>query len=165
MDKSEYLIARVGVMKLGVYCRDVENVYSGKIKIVKLFSQGGFYIGIATINGETMQVLDLRQRIGLEKISGSQELTLITFNTGAKYNIALLVDEIIGMQSILVDSIQKNDSFLDARADNIGLLFPTVVIVNKLKCHAETELIHLLDSTYLDKTEPVSDDSGELELF
>jgi len=169
-DKSEYLIARIGSMKLGVYCRDVENVYSGKIKLVKLFSQGGFYVGIATIAGETLQVIDLRKRIGLQDIKVAQNLTVITFNTGGESDIAVIVDEIIGMKRVTLECIHKNDKLYDYRNDNIGLLFPTVALINDEKLYNDntsetTELIHLLDSTYLDKTEPLSEDSGLLELF
>ena len=34
MDKNEYLVARVGDIRLGVYCRDVENVYCSNIKFI-----------------------------------------------------------------------------------------------------------------------------------
>jgi len=165
MDKSEYLIARVGHIKLGVYCRDVENVYSEKIKLVKLFYQGSIFRGLATINGSVMQVLDLRRRIGLEQRAQGELLTLISFNTGASNSIAVVVDEIIGMQRVNSDCIQKNSKLFEQRTENVGLLFPTVAVIDSKVGAAKEELIHLLDSTYLEKTEPIIEDSGELELF
>lgn len=45
MEKSEYLVAKVGNIKLAVYCRDVENVYSGNYSLVKLFYKCDFFAG------------------------------------------------------------------------------------------------------------------------
>ena len=95
MNKTEYLIARVGRMKFGVYCRDVDNVFTGKVNIVKLFYQDSIFRGLITIHGQLMQVLDLRKRIGLMDSENSVELTLVTFNIGANTIIAVVVDEII----------------------------------------------------------------------
>ena len=159
MDKNEYLVARVGHLNLGVYCRDVQNVYTENVKLVRLFYQGDIFRGVASIGGEVMQVIDLRRRIGMGSESNSELLTLISFKTDVSKTIAVVVDEIVGMQRITNDKIQKNDRFMSGRADNIDLLFPMVAMIG------ENDLIHLLDSTYLDKTEPLVEESGELELF
>ena len=164
MNKTEYLIARVGRMKFGVYCRDVENVFTGQVNLVKLFYQDSMFRGLITINGKLMQVLDLRKRIGLTSNS-SVELTLVTFNIGADTVIAVVVDEIIGLQRVLTSCIHKNDDFYEHRLKNIGLLFPMVANVPCLNNPETNELIHLIDSTYLNKTEPIVEESGELELF
>jgi len=165
MDKNEYLIARVGHIKLGVYCRDVENVYSQHLKVVKLFYQDNIFRGITNINGQVMQVLDLRTRIGLEQRQQGEHLTLISFNTGSANCVAVIVDEIIGMHRVAAECTQKNDSFYEARARNIGLLFPTTAMISLSKNKEELQLIHLLDSTYLENEDPITDDAGELELF
>ena len=68
------------------------------------------------------------------------------------------------MQRIESDSIITNEKYFDSRANNIGLLFPTVALMPS-KCGVSKELIHILDSTYLDKTEPIIEEAGELELF
>ena len=164
MDKNEYLVARVGCIKIAVYCRDVENVYSGNYSLVKLFYQGDFFRGLTTINGRIMQVLDLRRRIGMEERLKGQHLTMVSFNTGGKNSIAVVVDEIVGMQRIDDNSIRKNEKHFENRAANIGLLFPTVAMMPS-HFGAGDELIHILDSTYLEKTEKVHEDAGELELF
>jgi len=165
MNKTEYLIARVGRMKFGVYCRDVENVFTGKVNLVKLFYQDSMFRGLVTIHGKLMQVLDLRKRIGLMGSESSVELTLVTFNIGADTVIAVVVDEILGLQRVLSSCIQKNAEFYEHRLNNIGLLFPMVANVPCLDIPGNNELIHLIDSTYLNKTEPIVEESGELELF
>ncbi len=168
MDKNEYLIARVGPIKLGAYCRDVENVYSDKFRLYKLFYQDGFFRGLTVLNNKIMQVLDLRKRIGMAEREKEDHLTLISFNTGAKNRLAVVVDEIIGMQSISSDCIRKNDKSLSNRKDNIDLLFPMVAVMNDGSSKGTVKddgLIHLLDATYLEKSEPIIDDAGELELF
>jgi chemotaxis signal transduction protein len=161
MDKSEYLIARIGRLNLGVYCRDVQNVYTEKVKLVKLFYQGDIFRGIASIGGTVMQVIDLRRRIGMDLSSEPQTelLTLISFKTDVSKTIAVVVDEFIGLQSVSVGAIQKNESLLSESEGNIDLLFPMVAKIGN------GEFIHLLDSTYLDKTEPLVEESSELELF
>jgi chemotaxis signal transduction protein len=164
MDKDEYLVAKVGHIKLAVYCRDVENVHSGNFSLVKLFYQGAFFRGMTTISGKIMQVLDLRRRIGIEQRLKGEQLTLIIFNTGGVNSIAVVVDEIIGMKRIDSQLIQKNEEHFSKRANNIGLLFPTVALMPCEK-GINDELIHILDTTYLDKSEAIQEDAGELELF
>jgi len=161
MDKSEYLIARVGHLNFGVYCRDVQNVYTEKIKLVKLFYQGDIFRGVASIGGTVMQVIDLRRRIGmtLESEPETELLTLISFKTDVSKTVALVVDEIIGLQRVAINSIKKNEHLLYAGVGNIDLLFPMIAKIGN------DEFLHLLDSTYLDKTEPLVEESGELELF
>ena len=161
MDKSEYLIARVGQLNFGIYCRDVQNVYTEKVKLVKLFYQGDIFRGLASIGGTVMQVIDLRKRIGmsLEAEPQTEFLTLISFKTSISKTIAVVVDEIVGLLSDSVGSIQKNDHLLSVNEGNIDLLFPMIAKIGK------GEFIHLLDSTYLDKTEPLVEESSELELF
>ena len=161
MDKSEYLIARVGHLNLGIYCRDLQNVYTEKVKLVKLFYQGDIFRGVASIGGTIMQVIDLRRRIGMD-LRGqpiSELLTLISFKTDVSKTIAVVVDEIMGLQRVPINAIQKNEHLLSKGVGNIDLLFPMIAKIG------QDEFIHLLDSTYLDKTAPVVEESSELELF
>ena len=170
MNKNEYLIARVGHINLGAYCRDVENVYSDNIRLFRLFDQGGFFLGLTILNNQVMQVLDLRRRIGMSEREKTDFMTLITFNTGAKNRLAVVVDEIVGMKRVTEECIQKNNKLLGNRKDNIDLLFPMIAIMpNSSNTQGQgsnnSDLIHLLDSTYLEKHQPILEDSGELELF
>ena len=73
--------------------------------------------------------------------------------------IAVVVDEIIGLQRVSISSIQKNGHQLNEGSGNVNLLFPLVAKIGN------DQFIHLLDSTYLDKTEPLVEESSELELF
>lgn len=159
MDKCEYLVASVAGLKFGIYCRDVRNVYSEKLNIAKLFYQGQIYRGITRINGNLMQVLDLRRRIGMPNQSNSEHLTLISFQTEMSKIIAVVVDEIVGMKRINTDQIVPHNKNINNKQQNIDLLFPTIAVMD------DGDLIHLLDSTYLDKTDPIEEDAGELELF
>lgn len=165
MDTNEYLIARVGKIRLGVYCRDVENVYSENIRLYRIFQDGGFFRGVTILNKNIMQVLDLRRRIGMEDREKIDLMNLISFNTGGQNRLAVIVDEIIGMKSIPTDCIRKNDKTLENRKDNIDLLFPLIAVINDGSNSQDDGLIHLLDATYLEKIEPIIEDSGELELF
>lgn len=167
MDKNEYLIAQVGQIKLGVYCRDVENVYSDKIRLYRIFYQDGYFRGLAILNGQVMQVLDLRRRIGMQDREKTDHMTLISFNTGVKSCLAVIVDEIIGMKSIASDCIHKSDKTLNNRKANIDLLFPLVAVLNDSNSNSKLNdgLIYLLDSTYLEKHQAIIEDAGELELF
>jgi chemotaxis signal transduction protein len=114
-----------------------------------------------------MQVLDLRRRIGMEEREKADKMTLITFHTGTQTHLAVVVDEIIGMKTITNDMIRKNDKTLSNRQQNIDLLFPMIAVLNDgtRQSGQGDSLIHLLDSTYLEKHEPIIEDSGELEFF
>lgn len=159
MNTEEYLIARVGSLKLGIFCKDVLNVHSQSIKLVRLFYQGRIFRGIATINGQIMQVIDLRKRIGMAERYATERLTAISFQTGLEQKFAVIVDEILGMKSIGLDAMQKSDPRLSTQIDNIHLLFPAVAVLG------EVDLVHLMDATYLEKLEPIQEEAGELEMF
>lgn len=161
MDTNEYLVARVGEMHLGIYCRDVKNVYSQRIRLVRLFYQGRIFRGIARVNDQIMQVIDLRRRIGMEERMDGDRLTLISVQTDVSNILAVVVDEIIGMKSIHSEQIHPHQGHLNNTRDNVNLLFPMVAVTN----NKDGDLIHILDSTYIDKLEPITEDAGDLELF
>ncbi len=159
MDTDEYLVARVGGIKLGIYCRDVKNVYSQKLKLVKLFYQGRIFRGITRINGQVMQIIDLRRRIGMADRLDEEHLTVISFQTDMSNTIAVVVDEIEGMRTINQEQLKSHSSNLNNSQDNVDLLFPMIAVLD------DGQLVHLLDSTYLDKLEPILEEAGDLELF
>jgi hypothetical protein len=73
---------------------------------------------------------------------------------------AVLVDEILGMKVVHDAQITQQSSNLRNRHQNIHLLFPQVAILD------DKSMIHLMDSTYVEKTEPVEEEcSGDLEFF
>ena len=100
----------------------------------------------------------------MEQRLKGEKLTMVCFNTGGANSLAVVVDDIIGMRRIDSDSIVKNEKHFEKRAENIGLLFPTLALVPCPRSKSE-ELIHIIDSTYLDKVDPITEDAGELELF
>jgi len=160
MITDEYLVARIGAMVFGIYCRDVKNVYSEKIKLVKLYYQTRIFRGVAHIDGQVMQLIDLRRRVGMEDHSGGEMLTVISFQTNMSTVFGVVVDEIIGMKKVSEDQLITHSSSLNNSNANINLLFPMVALLE------DGEMIHLLDSTYLDKTEQVlEEETGDLELF
>ncbi len=156
---QDYLIARVGAISIGIFCKDVLNVHSDSIRLVKLFYQGRIFRGIAQIHGQIMQVIDLRKRIGLDEPQASEQLTAISFQTGVEQRFAVIVDDIIGMKSIDSSVMQKTQVRFNRQLDNIHLLFPVVAVLG------QNELIHLMDATYLEKLEPIAEQAGELEFF
>ena len=160
-DTNEYLVAKVGDMKLGIYCRDVKNVYAQRIKLVRLFYQGHIFRGIARVNDKLMQVIDLRRRIGMPDNMQDEFLTLISVQTDVSKLLAVVVDEIIGMKSITSEQLHAHQGNLNNSRDNVNLLFPMVAVLDD----KGGELIHILDSTYIDKLEPIAEDAGDLEFF
>jgi len=158
---EDYLISRVGDLRLGIFCKDVLNVHSHShsIRLVKLFYQGRIFRGIAMINGEVTQVIDLRRRIGMAELKASEQLSAISFQTGVSQRFAVIVDEIIGMKTISTSSMQKTELYRISQLDNIHLLFPVVAVLG------QKELVYLMDATYLDKLKPVVEEAGELEFF
>lgn len=156
---QDYLIARVGALRIGLYCKDVLNVHSDSIRLVKLFYQGRIFRGIAHIHDQIVQVIDLRKRIRMDEQEAAEQLTAISFQTGVAQRFAVIVDEIIGMKSIDASAMQKTQVRFSRQVDNIHLLFPVVAVLG------QNELIHLMDATYLEKLEPIVEQAGELELF
>ncbi len=169
MDTDEYLVARVGELKLGIYCRDVKNVYAQRINLVRLFYQGRIFRGIAEVNGQVMQVIDLRRRIGMQEKDPGELMTLISVQTDMSKVLAIVVDEIIGMKCITQAQLHAHHEQLNNSQDNVNLLFPMVAVMSDEKDGPMggkmSELIHVLDSTYIDKLEPITEDAGDLEFF
>ena len=159
MITDEYLVARVGELYFGIYCRDVKNVYSQELKLAKLHYQKSIFRGITHINGQLMQVVDLRRRIGMGAQQEADILTLISFQTDMSNMFAVVVDQIIGMKRLPQDRLMQHPAHTNNSRDNINLLFPMVAMLD------DGKMIHLLDSTYLDKTEPIQEEAGDLEFF
>lgn len=157
---QEYLVARVENMKFGIYCRDVEHVYEQRINVARLCGQSSIFRGIVNINGKTMTLIDLRRRIGVESASATEKHTLICFQTSMAATYAVLVDEILGMKVVHNDQITQQSSNVFNRYQNIHLLFPQVAVLD------DKSMIHIMDSTYVEKTEAVAEEcSGDLEFF
>jgi chemotaxis signal transduction protein len=156
---TEYLIASIGKIKIGIECHDIRNVYRQALKITPVSNQDPIYIGITSLAGSTLPVIDLRIRARLEPAAATALHNIITFQTSMTLQLAILVDEIIGMEGINLDNTQKANSNLHNKNYNLNLLFPSVAILK------DKSLLHIMDSTYLDKLEPIAEDSGELEMF
>jgi chemotaxis signal transduction protein len=158
MADEEYLIARVHNLRLGIHCRDVKHVYTQRLTISRMVGQAHIFRGIANIDGEIVNLIDLRRRIGMRDAAETDVKTLIAFQTNLSSVYAVIVDEIIGMQKISESKLQQHQTNLNNANQNINLLFPMVA------CMQDDSLVHLLDSTYLEKTEAV-EDAGSLEFF
>ncbi len=156
---KEYLIGHIGSIIVGFSSQDVSGVFNNDVKIHPLVHQSDIYLGICQIHKKTMQVIDLRKRLRLRSAQ-QDHLTsqhIVTFETGL--SIALVVDIIDGLKRIETESIERFTGTI-GHDMNIDLLFPNI---GKL---ADGKIVHLMDATYLDKIDPISnDDSGELELF
>ncbi|TNC80041.1 MAG: hypothetical protein C9356_15995 [Oleiphilus sp.] len=159
MITEEYLVARVGDLYFGIYCRDVKNVYSQQLKLAKLHYQTSIFRGITHINGQLMQIVDLRKRVGMCAREEPEQLTLISFQTDMSNLFAVIVDQILGLKRLPQNKIMHHPGHINNSLNNINLLFPMVALLD------DGQMIHLLDSTYLAKTEPVKEEAGDLELF
>lgn len=73
--------------------------------------------------------------------------------------LAILVDDIIGMEGLNLSTLQKANNNLHNQQSNLNLLFPMIAILK------DKSLLHIMDSTYLDNLKPIDEDSGGLELF
>lgn len=156
---TEYLIASIGKIKIGIDCHDILNVYRQHLKILPITNQHPIYIGIISLANKTLPVIDLRKRANLQPNSAAHIQNIITFQTGTTRCLAVLVDEILGMESLNPSNIQHANSNLHNQQSNLNLLFPGIAILK------DQSILYIMDSTYLDKLEAVAEDSGELELF
>ncbi len=156
---SEYLIALIGKIKIGIECHDILNVYRQELKITPVSNQEAFYVGITSLANQTLPVIDLRKRLHMQPMGISELYNVITFKTGMNRQLAILVDDILGMEGLNSSSLQKANSNLHNQQDNLNLLFPMIATLK------DQSLIHIMDSTYLDNLKPVDEDSGGLELF
>lgn len=156
---TEYLIATIGKIKIGIDCHDIRNVYRQALKIIPIANQDPIYAGITSLANQTVPVIDLRKRAHLPSTAATGIHNIITFQTGMTRQLAILVDDIIGMEGINLSDIQKANDNLHNQQANINLLFPTIAILK------DQSLLHIMDSTYLDRLEAIAEDSGELELF
>lgn len=156
---TEYLIAQIGKIKIGIDCHDILNVYRQELKIIPISNQDPIYAGITSLAGKTLPVIDLRKRAHLQPTAEAGIHNIITFQTGATRQLAILVDDIIGMEGLNLSTMQKANSNLHNQQSNLNLLFPMIAILK------DNSLLHIMDSTYLDNLKPIAEDSGELELF
>lgn len=159
-EENEYLIIRSGRVKFGLYAKDIFNVYNDVPKIRPLARQGDMYAGITLINDKIVRVIDFKKRLAMNSFSatGDELKRMIVFHTSLEDFLGILVDEIIGFRTILQDEMVKHD--LKNTRMNMNLLLPRVAKSE------DNSLIMIIDTTYIDKIEPiVEEDSGGLEFF
>lgn len=161
MDTEEYLISTIEKLNIGVHCKDVRNVYCQEMKITKLFYQSDIYHGITTINENIVHIIDFGKRIGVpsNSYSGTIHKNVIVFQTKIEQQVALIVDNIIGLKSIRHADISKSSDNFNNHQQNINLLFPNIAKMD------DGSLIYLMDATYLENTQPIPEESGDLEFF
>jgi len=160
MNNDEYLVARIGRLYFGIYCRDVKNVYTQRFRMSRLHYQSHIFRGVTHINGDLVQVIDLRRRIQMESEGEPDEvMTMISFQTDMSNMYAVVVDQIVGLKYLPKECASPHPGHLNNTHANINLLFPMIAILD------DGMMIHLLDSTYLEKTEPIEEEAGDLELF
>ena len=156
---TEYLIALIGKIKIGIECHDILNVYRQELKITPVANQEPFYVGITSLANQTLPVIDLRKRLHMQPAAASEIYNVITFKTSMTRQLAILVDEILGMEGLSSSSMQKANSNVHNQQDNLNLLFPMIASLK------DQSLLHIMDPTYLDNLKPIDEDSGGLELF
>jgi chemotaxis signal transduction protein len=156
---TEYLIALIGKIKIGIDCHDILNVYRQKLKIIQISNQDPIYAGITSLANQTLPVIDLRKRARMQPAAETGVHNIITFQTSMTRQLAILVDDIIGMEGLNLSTLQKANNNLHNQQSNLNLLFPMIAILK------DKSLLHIMDSTYLDNLKPIDEDSGGLELF
>lgn len=157
---DQYLIANLGSLRFGLYCRDVRNVHTDQFKLVRSHDDASFSLGMTVIGGHLAQVIDLRKRIGFPSVSRQNDAkTIISFNMAGNKVVGLVVDQVEGMRHLPNERCVTNSGHLNMARSNIDLLFPKIAVL------PSGEMIYLLDSTYIEKTEAIEEDSGELEFF
>lgn len=157
---DDYLVARVGALTFGVNCRDVRNVHTEKLRIVRLYYQSSIFRGLGNINGQLIKLIDLRRRIGMQDLPDTLKTSVITFQTNMEMLVGIVVDQVIGMKRVETQKMTAQAKNLNNAQHNTNLLFPMVATLGA------GDMIHLLDPTYLEKTEPIkAEDCGDLELF
>lgn len=159
MYADEYLVCTVDKIRIAVNCLDVLNVYRQKLHVTPLTNQHEIFLGITSIANMIMPVIDLRKRAGVCARNQGEAQNIVTFQTSMTKKIAVVVDEIIGMKSVKSTNLHKPSMNHHNQYQNVHLLFPMVAILD------DGSMLHILDSTYLDKTEPIAQESGGLELF
>lgn len=159
MKTEEYLAARIGKIIIGMSCNDVLNVYHQSFKFARIVNQGSIYLGITRIGNSIMPVVDLRRRARIQEGQETGPHHIITFQTSLTKKLAVVVDEIIGMKNVDMDKMQKPDASASNHFQNLNLLFPMVTVME------DGTIMHIMDSTYLEKLEPIAEESGDLEFF
>lgn len=156
---EEYLVAKIGSVYIAASCRDVLNVYRQKIKLAYTHTNNPTFPGAALIANEVMSIVDLRSRVGLSPMNCEDVQNIIAFQTSMTSKQIVIVDKIIGMKTFKVDNLSRANKNVCNQFQNLDLLFPMVAISD------ESVIYHIIDTTYLDKLDPIADESGDLELF
>lgn len=158
---EEYLAADIGPIHIAASCRDVLGVYHENLELSHARAENSTFPGVAMIANQLMSILDLRSRSGLttEQISGPQHI--ISFQTSMAKTYAVIVDHIDGLKSFSDGNMFVGNKNLANQYQNLNLnlLFPKIAI------DEQSIIYHILDTTYLDKLDPIAEQSGELEMI
>ena len=153
---EEYLAASIGPVHIAANCRDVLGFYNKHLELAHTKANNPTNPGVAMIANQMMSILDLRSYSGLtsEEISGPQYVICFQISKTSKY--AVIVDRIVGLITFDVGRMFRSDKNFSNQIQNLDLLFPMIAIDHK------STIYHILDTTYLDKLDPIAERSREL---
>ena len=152
---EEYLAANIGPIHIAANCRDVLGFYNKHLELDHTHVDNPTFPGVAMIANQMMSIIDLRSHSGLtsEDISGPQHVICLQTNTTSKY--AVIVDRIVGLVTFEVGRMFRSDKNFANQFQNLDLLLPMIAIDHK------RTIYHILDTTYLDKLDPIAEVSGD----
>jgi len=114
---SRYLELLIGPGHYAIEAHFVREVYPFK-RITPLACTPGFVLGIINLRGQIFSVLDIHEMVGLADIVSSDSAKVVVIFS-EDMEVAIVVDEVLGVKSISTNDITEDLSF----AQTAGLDF------------------------------------------
>jgi chemotaxis signal transduction protein len=140
MSETKYVVFQLGKERYGLPIDSVERILPSQA-VTKIPKTPKMMLGVFDMRGETIPVLDARQRFGLKECEEGRNFVVVLSDSG---RCALKVDVVVGINTYAESQIDKNHALVDTDDDFLSaigkdgdtltvLLDPSAIIPKSLR--------------------------------
>jgi purine-binding chemotaxis protein CheW len=118
MSEIKYVVFQLGAERYGLPIDSVERILPSQA-VTKLPKTPKMMLGVFDMRGETIPVLDARQRFGLSAFEDGRNFVVVQSDAG---RCALKVDVVVGINAYSAEQIDKSHALLDNDDDFLNAI-------------------------------------------
>jgi purine-binding chemotaxis protein CheW len=113
MRETKYVVFQLDKERYGLPIDSVERILPSQ-HVTKIPKTPKMMLGVFDMRGETIAVLDARQRFGMKEWEDGRNFVVVTTDSG---RCALKVDVVVGINSYAEEQIDKGHALIDTDDD------------------------------------------------
>jgi purine-binding chemotaxis protein CheW len=118
MSETKYVVFQLDKERYGLPIDSVERILPSQL-VTKIPKTPKMMLGVFDMRGETIPVLDARQRFGMKEFEDGRNFVVVLSESG---RCALKVDVVVGINTYAEEQIDKSHALLDSDDDFLSAI-------------------------------------------